>query len=35
MTYGLRTHESGHEEPDWGHWFMNVPKVIMGLFNGF
>jgi hypothetical protein len=23
----FRTHEEGKEEPDWGDWFMNVPRV--------
>ncbi|XP_023319996.1 uncharacterized protein LOC111695065 isoform X2 [Eurytemora carolleeae] len=31
-----KTHESGHEEPDWGHWFMNVPKgAKTGKDNGY
>ena len=25
----LHTHENHLHEPDWGHWFMNVPKVIL------
>ena len=24
----LHTHENHLHEPDWGHWFMNVPKVL-------
>lgn len=24
----LHTHENHLHEPDWGHWFMNVPKVF-------
>ena len=27
----LHTHENHLHEPDWGHWFMNVPKVIFKL----
>ena len=23
----IHTHENHLHEPDWGHWFMNVPKV--------
>ena len=29
----LHTHENHLHEPDWGHWFMNVPKVIFCQFD--
>ena len=29
----LHTHENHLHEPDWGHWFMNVPKVCFSVID--